>query len=85
MEEVKDHPEANTYGCLIVALLEREAPMTLDDVAKRFEEAGIAPADRAMESLQRELQQTCIEVDARPENPARAARPAGAPVAFKFT
>jgi len=53
LEEVKDHPEANTYGFLIVALLERGAPMTLVEAARRFEEAGIAPASRALESLQR--------------------------------
>ena len=50
---VKDHREANTYSCLIVALLERDGPMTLTEVAERFEEVGIAYFDRALRSLQR--------------------------------
>lgn len=50
---VKDHRDANTYAQLLVALLERGEPMTLAQVAARFEEAGIAPRDRALRSLQR--------------------------------
>ncbi len=50
---VRDHPEANTYSLLIVALLERGRPMTLSQVAERFAQAGVASADAAMRSLQR--------------------------------
>lgn len=50
---VKDHRDANTYAQLIVALLEHDAPMTLAEVAQRFEEAGVAPRDRALRSLKR--------------------------------
>ncbi|TXD37442.1 hypothetical protein FRC98_07025 [Lujinxingia vulgaris] len=53
LEKVKDHRDANTYSRLIVALLERGEPMTLDEVAERFEEAGIASRSRALLSLQR--------------------------------
>lgn len=53
LESVKAHREANTYSLLIVTLLERDAPMTLADVAARFEEAGIAERTRALQSLQR--------------------------------
>jgi len=47
------HREANTFALLLVALLESGAPMTLADVAARFEEAGIAEHSRALLSLQR--------------------------------
>ena len=53
LEEVKDHPDANTYSLLIVALLERGDAMTLADVAQRFAAAGVAPFERALQSLQR--------------------------------
>lgn len=53
LEEVAGHREANTFALLLVALLERGAPMTLDDVATRFEEAGIAEHARALRSLSR--------------------------------
>jgi hypothetical protein len=53
LESVKDHTEASTYTLLIVALLEHGAPMTLAEVAKRFERAGIAPAESAVRSLSR--------------------------------
>jgi len=53
LEDVVGHRQANTYALLIVALLERGEPMLLADVARRFEEAGIAPADRALGSLKR--------------------------------
>jgi len=53
LESVKDHREANTYALLIVALLENGDTMTLAEVARRFERAGIAPARRALLSLQR--------------------------------
>ena len=44
---------ANYYSLLIVALLERGEPITLEEAAKRFEEAGVAAADRALASLKR--------------------------------
>lgn len=50
---VKDHREANTYGLMIVALLERGGPMTLPEVAERFARAGVAPKDDALRSLTR--------------------------------
>jgi hypothetical protein len=53
LEAVKDHREAKTYSLLIVALLERGAPMTLVEVAARFEDAGIMWAEDALRSLQR--------------------------------
>jgi len=53
LEAVAGHREANTYSLLIVALLESGAPMTLDEVAVRFEAAGIADRARALRSLQR--------------------------------
>lgn len=53
LEGVKDRPDVNSYSLLIVALLERGGPITLAEAAKRFEEAGIAPADRALGSLKR--------------------------------
>ena len=53
LERVKGQREANTYTLLIVALLERGDAMTLAQVAARFEEAGVAPGDRALASLRR--------------------------------
>lgn len=47
------HPEANTYALLIVTLLEHGRPMTLDEVARRFEAAGVASADDAYVALKR--------------------------------
>ena len=47
------HREANNYSLLIVALLERGQPMTLIEVAQRFEEVGIADRDDALLSLKR--------------------------------
>jgi hypothetical protein len=45
--------DANVYALLIVALLERGEPITLDEAAARFETAGIAPAAEALASLKR--------------------------------
>lgn len=45
--------DANFYSLLIVALLERGGPMTLAEVAMRFERAGVAPAREALASLKR--------------------------------
>ena len=53
LEVAKNSPDANYYSLLIVALLERGGPITLEEAAKRFEEAGVAPADRALSSLKR--------------------------------
>jgi len=53
LEKVKDHGDANTYSLLIVALLERGEAMTLLQVAARFAAAGVASAERALQSLQR--------------------------------
>lgn len=53
LASVRDHAEANNYALLIVALLEQGAPMTLAQVAVRFEAAGIASADDALRALQR--------------------------------
>lgn len=38
--------EANTFALLIVALLERDEPMTLADAAARFEAASCAVGSR---------------------------------------
>lgn len=53
LEAVKDHREAKVYTLLIVALLERGRAMTLEEVAERFAEAGIAPTPKALRSLKR--------------------------------
>jgi hypothetical protein len=52
-EAVTGHAEASTYRLLIVALLEKGRPMTLSEVAERFAQAGVAPADAALASLKR--------------------------------
>ncbi len=53
LEAAKDRPDANYYSLLIVALLERGKPITLEDAAQRFEEAGVAPQARSLASLKR--------------------------------
>ncbi len=53
LARAKDHPDANFYSLLIVALLERGAPISLLEAAERFEQAGIAPAASALQSLKR--------------------------------
>jgi hypothetical protein len=53
LAEARKQRDANTYALLIVALLERGAPMTLTAVAERFDAAGIAPAAFALDSLKR--------------------------------
>ena len=53
VEVARHSPDANYYALLIVALLERGEPITLQEAAKRLEEAGVAPADRALASLKR--------------------------------
>ena len=47
LEDAKSSPDANYYSLLLVALLERGEPMTLEDVAVRFAAAGITPTPGA--------------------------------------
>lgn len=53
LEALRGHREANTYALLLVALLEHGAPMTLAEVAHRFEEAGIDDAPSSLRALKR--------------------------------
>src|SRR3989304_1450688 len=53
LELARNSPDANFSSLLIVALLERGEPITLEYAARRFEEAGVAPAGRALASLKR--------------------------------
>lgn len=53
LESAREHSAATPYSLLIVALFERGGPMTLEEVAARFAEASIAPADEALRSLKR--------------------------------
>lgn len=53
LETASKSPDANYYSMLIVALLERGAPITLEEAAQRLEQAGVGPADRALASLKR--------------------------------
>lgn len=53
LEVAKERADANYYSLLIVALLERGEPITLEEAAKRFEAVGIGPASRALASLKR--------------------------------
>jgi hypothetical protein len=53
LEVAKNSPDANYYALLIVALLEKGEPITLQEAAHRFERAGVAPAERALASLRR--------------------------------
>lgn len=53
LEQVRGHREANNFALLLVALLERGEPMTLLEVAERFEEAGVAASGDALRSLKR--------------------------------
>ena len=53
LEVVKDNRDANYYRLLIVVLLERGEPVTLQEAAQRFDEAGVAPAAHALASLKR--------------------------------
>jgi hypothetical protein len=50
LDAVRDHPQANTYALLIVALLERGGPLTLTEAAERFAQAGVAPYGSALRS-----------------------------------
>jgi len=53
LDVAKRSPDANTYALMIAALLERGEPMTLEQVARRFDEAGVAPFEPALASLER--------------------------------
>jgi len=53
IESARTSPDANYYGLLLVALLERGRALTLEEAASRFEEAGVAPAGEALASLKR--------------------------------
>lgn len=53
VEDAMRSADANFFSLLIVALLERGEPLTLEDVAMRFERAGVAPAREALASLKR--------------------------------
>lgn len=53
LEEVRGHREASTYSLLLVALLETGEPMTLEQVARRFEEAEVKPYAEALTALKR--------------------------------
>ena len=53
VEDAMASADANFYSLLIVALLEHGRPLTLAEVAARFERAGLAPALQAFASLKR--------------------------------
>lgn len=54
LEQVVGHREANNFGLLVAALLERGGPLTLAEAARRFAEAGAAASpEDALASLQR--------------------------------
>jgi hypothetical protein len=45
--------QPTVFGLLVVALLERGQPMTLEAVAERLDRAGVGPADEVLRSLKR--------------------------------
>jgi hypothetical protein len=54
IEEAKSSRDANYYSLLIIALLERGSPMTLEEAAARFAGAGVTSnADEALAALKR--------------------------------
>lgn len=53
VEDARSSHDANYYSLLLVALLERGEPITLEEAARRFENAGVAPANEALASLKR--------------------------------
>lgn len=53
LADIKPSARNNVYVRLIATLLERGEPMTLAQVAERFEQVGWAPKDTALRSLQR--------------------------------
>jgi hypothetical protein len=52
VETACSSPNANYYGLLLIALLERGAPLTLEQAAVRFEVAGVPSAPEALASLE---------------------------------
>ncbi|EDM74688.1 hypothetical protein PPSIR1_06586 [Plesiocystis pacifica SIR-1] len=52
-EDVVGRRAANKFGLLVTALLERGGPMTLEQVARRFEDAGVSSVREALASLRR--------------------------------
>jgi hypothetical protein len=54
IDDAKASPDANYYSLLIIALLERGAPMTLAEAAARFAAAGVtSTANEALAALKR--------------------------------
>jgi len=53
LEIASSRLDANYYSLLIVVLLERGSPVTLQEAAARFEEAGIGTAESVLASLKR--------------------------------
>jgi hypothetical protein len=53
LEVARSRSDANYYSLLIVVLLERGEPITLEEAARRFAEAGIASPEDALASLKR--------------------------------
>jgi hypothetical protein len=53
LEEVVGHREANFFSLLLVVLLARGAPVSLDEAARQLAEAGVGPLDRVLVSLKR--------------------------------
>ena len=52
IDDAKASPDANYYSLLIIALLERGAPMTLAEAAARFAAAGVtSSANEALAAL----------------------------------
>jgi hypothetical protein len=52
-ESAVKHREASTFAGLLLALLEHGEPLTLVEVAQRFEDAGFMTRESALRSLQR--------------------------------
>jgi hypothetical protein len=53
LEDALASPDVNYYSLLLVTLLERGGPLTLEQAARRFEQAGVASAPEALASLKR--------------------------------
>lgn len=53
LDAVVGHREASAYSLLIVAILERGAPLTLAEAAERLDAAGAGPADEALAALKK--------------------------------
>lgn len=53
LEDAARSVDASPYALLIATLLEKGEPITLEEAARRFDEAGVAPAEHALASLKR--------------------------------